>query len=897
MATTSVSAWQRPSQAFMSVRYWREPYDSFDITDVRQPYPMEVALWVRKDGEIQARHRWPLIPLMPNTGMKNVTSLDHPPEPDGDARDWEEVAPEIEAVLAEVDMVITYGEGRLIDAYRQLNALSVRQATLHDRRVCVDGLARLAGVDGLDKDQWGYFSPIEAAVEARVHASTACDGALESALDATLRLFDWSHEKMHGMNFEAALPGADAEKLHDYPTCLPQKKNFILESYQEEAIQKSLSHAEYGRGGLSIMPTGSGKTILSAVRNASILKANPGMRVMVLAENPKILRQMVKTYRDLYPEFTVTECFSGKKDLSGQVVVASRQQLSYIYDSLAEQRFGIVDIDESHHAASSQYKEVLGILKKANAAIMVFGETATPRRPDGKSLRPIFGQVTSLVRLQEVRKTGRIVDLDVIRDDQMSDSDIKKVQSLSSQKSFANIGSIDKEISEVINTEENNKRIVRLYKRHAKKRLTVVYALNIRHAEDIRDEFLEAGVECELIHSRDGRSEAGRADVLERFEKKAFRVLINVMSLTEGWDCPPASCAIIARPANHPSILEQIVGRILRSCKGKRNALLIEVGVNKDALNQFMFQFFDHALGMNGVRLRKGKKPKGAVPPVLLPEEAVAEAESGSSSGDADWVPPMLALGKGWLGFRLDGRLMACRASEGEWLALEMRDPTTMSRPDALDVPDLKNVFSKVNEAWKRYRHSGDFTSPPTAGKAAVSPMLRRWQYQARQRAGLIDRRAARHAMRLALSEMRWHAVYRHLYAIEYTRHESVSDFYEWVKSRWLPALDGTLGKDDIVQELRSAPETADYPVAHRYHERLLAGASAWRPQMARIERDWLQGGLGQASMRAVCDGDVSESDEGVVPRRRPLPATSFEVAYERIMSAAVIGSRTFDKE
>lgn len=892
MSSIELSPWQEPRQAFMAIRYLCQPRDDIEMTDVRQPYPYEVGVWVREGGQLVEKHQFTLLPVMPYHGMGRAVFTDsHSPEPEG-LQSWEEVSASIEQVLINVSAVITHGEGRLIDAYRQLNSLSVRQGTLHDQRVCVDGLTRLAGLGGLPKDQWGYFLATEAAEEAGVSFAQEPSTPIEETLSATLALFDWAHQKMKGMNYESSAAGDPADKVGEYPIHLPKKTNFSCEPYQVEAIGKSLQHAEYGRGGLSVMPTGSGKTILSAVRNASILRANPGMRVMVLAENPKILRQMVKTYRDLYPEFSVTRCFSGERDMSGQVVVASRQQLGYMAHEVAKAEFGIVDVDEAHHAASDQYTWILDELKNTNPKILVFGETATPRRPDGKSLRPVFGQVTGLVRLQEVRKTGRIVDLEVVRDDQMSAKDLERMEELSARKSFGNSGAIDNAISDVLNTEANNQRIVRLYKRHAGKRLTVVYAVNIRHAEAIGEEFRKSGVQCEVVHSKDGRSEASRANVLAQFEGKHFPVLINVMSLTEGWDCPPASCAIIARPCHHPSILEQMVGRILRSCKGKRNAMLIEVGVNRDSLNQFMYQFFDHSLGMKGIRVKKAGANKGKHS--LQSGEVGATEDIPMDLTCGDWIPPLLALGGGWLGFRLNGRLMACKVDRGAWVSLEAPDKESLSAPTYEEAKSLAEMTARIKKKWSDYRSfkMGSSMRAVAYDEGMQKTLMRKWMCRLLYKRHYQKKEQARAGVRQTLSDLRSSPEYQQYYGVHLRHHEDVDEFYQWLREKWLPALNQLHGHEELLGELRAPPESTDSPVAHRYHERLLKSVATSWPRLEREMNCW------RHKTRHCYGSSIEDIRElpvngcGSQKTTRPLPATSPAKALSRIWQAVGVDWR-----
>src|SRR5262249_13255221 len=53
-------------------------------------------------------------------------------------------------------------------------------------------------------------------------------------------------------------------------------------------------------------------------------------------------------------------------------------------------------------------------------------------------------------------------------------------------------------------------------------------------------------------------------------------VVCNCAVLTEGWDCPQASCLVLARPTRSLGLYRQMVGRVLRPCDGKADALILD---------------------------------------------------------------------------------------------------------------------------------------------------------------------------------------------------------------------------------------------------------------------------------------------------------------------------------
>jgi DNA repair protein RadD len=116
--------------------------------------------------------------------------------------------------------------------------------------------------------------------------------------------------------------------------------------------------------------------------------------------------------------------------------------------------------------------------------------------------------------------------------------------------------------------------IVEHWLRLASDRPTVVFATGVAHSVAIRNDFRDAGVMAEHI---DGTTPADERDaILRGLAEGKVDVVSNAMVLTEGWDCPAASCAVLARPTRQLGLYLQMVGRVLRPAPGKTDALILD---------------------------------------------------------------------------------------------------------------------------------------------------------------------------------------------------------------------------------------------------------------------------------------------------------------------------------
>jgi DNA repair protein RadD len=105
-------------------------------------------------------------------------------------------------------------------------------------------------------------------------------------------------------------------------------------------------------------------------------------------------------------------------------------------------------------------------------------------------------------------------------------------------------------------------------------RKTICFAIDVPHSRHIQEEFIKAGVRCEHLDTKTPK--ADRDNILERLESGAIQIVVNVGIISEGFDCPIASCIILARPTKQLGLYRQMAGRGLRPAPNKNNLILID---------------------------------------------------------------------------------------------------------------------------------------------------------------------------------------------------------------------------------------------------------------------------------------------------------------------------------
>ena len=101
-----------------------------------------------------------------------------------------------------------------------------------------------------------------------------------------------------------------------------------------------------------------------------------------------------------------------------------------------------------------------------------------------------------------------------------------------------------------------------------------MFCVDVGHSVHVKDEFVKSGVRAEHVDGTTPKTE--RDAILARLASGATEVVSNCMVLTEGFDCPPAGCIVLARPTKQIGLFRQMAGRGLRPAPGKSNLVLLD---------------------------------------------------------------------------------------------------------------------------------------------------------------------------------------------------------------------------------------------------------------------------------------------------------------------------------
>lgn len=350
-----------------------------------------------------------------------------------------------------------------------------------------------------------------------------------------------------------------------------------LRPYQRECIDAVFkSWGEGMRRPAVVLPTGAGKTVvfselIKQFRDGSWQDQHPDSRVIVLVHRDELADQAISKIRaTLGDAATVGKVKAESDEINSDVMVCSVQTLAsarrlnrlvrHEYDA---GKVGLIITDECHHAAAPSYRKVYDAFPDA----LQLGVTATLARGDGQGLGDVWEDVVYERSILWMIANNFLSDVKTRRVE-VEGLDLRGVHQNRGDYAPGALGGVLEEA-------HFDDVVARAYVEHAKDRPGVVFTPTVPTAQAAAHSLNAAGIRTAVVTGETPREE--RQEIFHRYRTGAVQVLANCMVLTEGFDAPWASCAVIARPTQSAPLYTQMVGRVLRLWPGKEDALVLDV--------------------------------------------------------------------------------------------------------------------------------------------------------------------------------------------------------------------------------------------------------------------------------------------------------------------------------
>jgi superfamily II DNA or RNA helicase len=339
-----------------------------------------------------------------------------------------------------------------------------------------------------------------------------------------------------------------------------------LRNYQKECSDSVFVEWRDVCSTLAVMPTGTGKTVLFA----DVIRRSFPRRAIVLAHREELIWQA----RDKIQKATGMKCevemgqykAHGDGNLFGRaaVVVSSIQTQCSGGDGLGRMgkfdptQFGVLIIDEAHHAASPSYRRVIDYYR-SNPKLKVLGVTATPDRADERALGQIFESVAYDYEILDAINDGWLVPIE---------QQMVNIQGLDFSSIRTTAGDLNgADLAAVMESEKNLQGIASSSIEIIGSKRAIVFTSSVKHAETLAEILNRhrSGMASWVCGKTD---KDDRRKTLSDFASGKVQVVCNCGVLTEGFDDPGVEVVIMGRPTKSRSLYSQMVGRSTRPLPG-----------------------------------------------------------------------------------------------------------------------------------------------------------------------------------------------------------------------------------------------------------------------------------------------------------------------------------------
>ncbi len=349
-----------------------------------------------------------------------------------------------------------------------------------------------------------------------------------------------------------------------------------------EAIRKSFCDRNHKSCGIISIPTGGGKTYTAVYWLNEVLNSHK-VKVIWFAQSFELLNQAYFCMKDNFAQGLSIRRVSSEKEhskirdikktddiilITTQSAIKNNESLnaysSFVNDNIENL---ICIVDEAHHAPAYGFRKMIMELKETSPNLWLLGLTATPTYTN-ESRRGWLWQIfdkgviykaeKELLQQQGILAKENFKYIKTSTKISLNEEDyywlVKKHREIPEHI-----------IEELAENKERNEFIISEYvKNRSEYGKTIIFLDRWYQCEYVKDELQKQGVKCDSIYSFNNGRDNTNGEVIEKFRKDEFDVLLNVKMLTEGADIPTVRTVFISHETQSYILFNQMIGRCLR---------------------------------------------------------------------------------------------------------------------------------------------------------------------------------------------------------------------------------------------------------------------------------------------------------------------------------------------
>ena len=337
-----------------------------------------------------------------------------------------------------------------------------------------------------------------------------------------------------------------------------------LRPYQKEAVDAVADNYN----GLIIAPCGAGKTMIGLGAMTMF-----DTRIVVLVHTQDLAQQwkqrieaQLRTSNGDVPKVSI--CGDGKRDDSGQIVIAMFQSLAKgRWEEVQDwgKQFGMCIVDEAHHVPASTFSKVM----MSMPAKVRIGLTATPDRPDGLGamLGWHFGRQLFRITTKELIDKGRVMRPDVR---------FERTRFTPPQIDWPKL--INKTCEDI----DRNEQILDMVESFITDgRQVLVLSDRVQHCIDMAEHIANRGMSAAALVGKMTRKQ--RAEVLAAADARELKAIFATTVADEGLDLPGLDTVVLTTPTKAMGRIQQRIGRIMRTAENKKKPIVVDLVDNSKA--------------------------------------------------------------------------------------------------------------------------------------------------------------------------------------------------------------------------------------------------------------------------------------------------------------------------
>lgn len=340
--------------------------------------------------------------------------------------------------------------------------------------------------------------------------------------------------------------------------------------YQASAIAAGIKSAN----GIIVAPTGSGKSVICA----GLVDGFDG-GTLILQPSKEVLESNFAKATALGIDAEIFSASLKTKNI-GQVTYATIKSIIGCLDKFSHVKNLIIDEAHLVNAKGGQYEQLIAELKPVH----LIGMTATPYRLASNSMgsfmrvlnrtKPkIFKDIIYNIQPFELVNAGFLLNPEFVALD-VDDSMLK------GNSTGADFTASSLELFSVRNN-LRSQAITLCESIASKHRSILIFSESVRDSQYIVEKLNGLGIAAAEINANTPAKE--REHRLEKFHAGEIKVMVNVGTLTTGYDFPALDAIIDARPIMSVALHYQKVGRVVRPFPGK-NPVIYDLAGNYQRL-------------------------------------------------------------------------------------------------------------------------------------------------------------------------------------------------------------------------------------------------------------------------------------------------------------------------